>query len=231
MVNDDEYTLDQLIAATGFTRRQIRFYITKKLIPGSGQSRGPYAVYSGEVLQRLRLIATLKDRRIEPTGRRMTLDEISLALDDQMAGCDRDIPTDSFAIQESATDYIAHVKDRFSTENRLSVEAIQPSHLDPLIISESECNREMFATDATPEADDHTANQDLGNLLRHLHSLFAELGSDTRFITAEGSEQWQRVTTPDVEFHVRQPDDHRARLRLAAMARALARLLEREDEA
>ena len=76
-----EHTLDDLARATGFSKRQIRFYITKKLVPGAGDSRGPNATYGEETLRRLQLIGVLKDLKIEPTGRTMTLDEIGHSLD------------------------------------------------------------------------------------------------------------------------------------------------------
>ncbi len=70
----------------------------------------------------------------------------------------------------------------------------------------------------------------LSDLLTRLQATLAELGSDTRFTTtARDGEQWLRVTTPDVEFHVRKPDEHRARQRLLSMAQALGRLLAREE--
>ena len=78
-MGDQEYTIDDLEQATGFTKRQIRFYITKKLVPGAGD-RGPNAVYSQETLLRLRAIAHLKDMRVPPTDRKMTLEEIAHAL-------------------------------------------------------------------------------------------------------------------------------------------------------
>jgi DNA-binding transcriptional MerR regulator len=80
-VQDDGHTLDDLARATGFTKRQIRFYISKRLVPGAGDRRGPYTVYPAETLERLRAIKLLKDIRIEPTGRALTLDEIGHSLD------------------------------------------------------------------------------------------------------------------------------------------------------
>ena len=79
-MTENEYTLEDLEQATGFSKRQIRFYITKKLVPGAGDSRGPNAVYSDETLTKLRAIAHLKDMDVPPTGRKMTLEEIGHAL-------------------------------------------------------------------------------------------------------------------------------------------------------
>ena len=76
-----EYTLDDLTALTGFSRRQIRYYITRKLVPGAGRRRGPDARYSEDALHRLRAIAMLKEIRVAPTGRAMTLGEIRHTLE------------------------------------------------------------------------------------------------------------------------------------------------------
>lgn len=76
-----EHTLDDLVRLTGFSKRQIRFYISKRLVPGAGDRRGPYTVYPPATLLRLQGIKVLKDKKIEPTGRRMTLDEIGHSLD------------------------------------------------------------------------------------------------------------------------------------------------------
>ncbi len=74
-------TLDELVARTGFSKRQIRYYITRKLVPGAGTHRGPHAVYGAETLRRLLAIAALKDQPVGPTGRRMTLAEIRYELE------------------------------------------------------------------------------------------------------------------------------------------------------
>lgn len=72
--------LDDLVRATGFSKRQIRFYITKKLVPAA-ENRGPNAVYPQETLPRLLRIAELKRQRIGPARRRFSLEEIRHKLD------------------------------------------------------------------------------------------------------------------------------------------------------
>ena len=68
-MGDKQYTLDDLVGRTGFSKRQIRYYITEKLVPGAGNQRGPYAVYGEETLQRLEKITILKGRqRARPGG-------------------------------------------------------------------------------------------------------------------------------------------------------------------
>lgn len=80
-MQDIQFTLDALVRLTGFSKRQIRYYITEGLVPGAGENRGPYAVYPPETLARLKRIAELKSRRVPPTGRRLTLREIAHELD------------------------------------------------------------------------------------------------------------------------------------------------------
>ncbi|MFO7655141.1 MAG: MerR family transcriptional regulator [Candidatus Krumholzibacteriia bacterium] len=75
-----QYTLADLVDATGFSRRQIRFYITRDLVPGAGD-RGPNATYGEETLRRLQMIARLKQMKVEPAGRTLSLAEIRQVLD------------------------------------------------------------------------------------------------------------------------------------------------------
>jgi DNA-binding transcriptional MerR regulator len=226
----NEHTLDDLVAATGFSKRQIRFYITKKLVLGAGESRGPGAVYGEETLQRLRLIRVLKDKRIEPTGRQMSLDEIGHALDALSADGIESlvagrselsiVDTDSGRVESLA----APVPDALMEPDAVTmVREFEMPRMDlPAMASLAgiKSTKGGEAADETP----------LRNLLERLQALLAGPDPDTRSPRqANSAERWLRVASPDVEIHVRQPDDRRARARLAAMARDLARMLERED--
>ena len=55
----------------------------------------------------------------------------------------------------------------------------------------------------------------------------------TDFLTAieQNGKIIRMITTNDIEIHVRQPIDHRAKARLAAMARSLNRIMSGEKEA
>ena len=76
-----QYTLDELVDRTGFSKRQIRYYITEKLVPGAGDQRGPNAVYGEDTLRRLESIAVYKDMPVGPTHRAMTLAEYQAEYD------------------------------------------------------------------------------------------------------------------------------------------------------
>jgi DNA-binding transcriptional MerR regulator len=264
-----EYTLDDLVRLTGFSKRQIRFYITKRLAPGAGD-RGPNAAYDEETLRRLRLIAQLKDKRIEPTGRAMTLDEIGHALNaldddsidalvagrteltivDTEAGSmrplgmamphpDEDDDGDGDGVPlDSAAEFLARMREDedkgggvFDEPRGMRPEEPQRSfdEFASVDFHRAPAFRKLNVSYSPPKGGEDTPDP-LSDLLTRLQATLAELGSDTRFTTtARDGEQWLRVTTPDVEFHVRKPDEHRARQRLLSMAQALGRLLAREE--
>ena len=235
-MSPETYTLDDLVRLTGFSKRQIRFYITKKLVPGAGESRGPHAVYGEETLQRLRLLGVLKEKRIEPTGRAMTLDEIGHAMDtlsadgiEALLGGHAELTvldTESGRRQPlgSAAEYLREARADFAPgeasllacrETRRPVDVIMGHALDLLLDGGGDIPE-------FPET--------LGDLLGRLRDLLAGLTSDSQPTdTATDPPRWLRVTTPDLEIHVREPDDHLARARLATLARQLDRLLEREE--
>ncbi len=221
-----EHTLDDLAQATGFSKRQIRFYITKKLVPGAGDSRGPNATYGEETLRRLQLLGVLKDLKIEPTGRTMTLDEIGHALDTLSA--------DGIEALLSGRAELAIL----DTDSRANLAPAAASQLEPLAhivpIREWEAPPAMASAECIQPRmfvkEEEDGHPDLATLLLQLHDQLAELGSDTRFTGASGHPQWRRIGTPLVEFHVRQPDTPADRARLQAMARALGRLLTQEDD-
>ena len=226
-----EHTLDDLARATGFSKRQIRFYITKKLVPGAGASRGPNATYGEETLRRLQLIGVLKDLKIEPTGRTMTLDEIGHSLDTLSAdGMEallggyaelKILDTDAGRREplESAAEYLRDI--RGLAPSYSSMEMPMRHNREPEYLHEIE--RCSFLSD-------FEGGEPLTDTLSRLQDLLAELASDSQLTPkATDHPQWLRITTPDLEFHVRQPDDHLARIRLAALAQELARLLEREE--
>ena len=245
----NEHTLDDLVRETGYSKRQIRFYITRKLIPGAGESRGPNAVYGEETLRRLQLIKVLRDMRIEPTGRQMTLDEIGHAMDTLSAdGIEALLGGRAeLAILDSDAGAAPPMG---SAEPMGSVDSLAGIIPDPVAgireFNELPAMKQADFVDARAERDQHFLmnrtdtleggdsvhgiHNPMRDLLGRLQALLAGTDPDTRSTGQAGvSEQWLRVATPEVEIHVRQPDDRRAQLRLARMARELAGLLETEE--
>jgi DNA-binding transcriptional MerR regulator len=207
-LSDNQYTLDDLVGLTGFSKRQIRYYITEKLVPGAGDQRGPNAVYGEETLQRLEMIKILKARPMGPTGRTMTLAEIRHSLDNQEKS------------KSSALNYLASMGDQENEEIYLRAsECILP-------MKSILCDKQVMSN----PVEDPLPPPPLAEILQSLQSLLTELGSDTRFDNqvVEGN-SWRRITSPDVEIQVRTPDNLKARVRLNRMAEQLGRLLEREE--
>ncbi len=242
-MGDKGYTLDELVDRTGFGKRQIRYYITEKLVPGAGDQRGPNAVYPEETLRRLEAIAVFKDQPVGPTGRAMTLAEIGHALDNMpgpgmarmLCGLNsegpdienldsKDLNSTSMVMREpeSALDYLDNSVCEISSAYGLESGLAKPSCMRSSVGPRSRPPELGF-----PESPDEHSLQEL---LHNLKSLLTELGSDTRLNKQAGEGQsWQRLNSPDVEIQVRTPDTKEARRRLLKMAAQLGHLLEREE--
>lgn len=229
-MGEKQYTLDDLVDRTGFSKRQIRYYITEKLIPGAGNQRGPNAVYSEKTLQRLEMIKALKAQPMGPTGRVMTLAEIRHAMDNQnqqdffpkaqkISYCQTEaLVVSEDTLQSSASNYLAKLEDAGPSYGE--------SERDQPLESLSCFMREISSADNIPEAP-----SPIDDVLQYFHSLLMELGSDTQYDNQDGERNsWRRITFPDVEIQVRTPDNLEARLRLNQMAGKLGHLLEREND-
>jgi DNA-binding transcriptional MerR regulator len=224
-----EYTLDDLVNHTGFSKRQIRYYITEKLVPGAGNQRGPNAVYGEETLRRLEMIKVLKAQKMGPIGRTMTLAEIRHSLDNepQSSGLVKAPESPNFNHRASIVCQDNHDYSASSYLDELAGE--EPSFREPEWdspkASMSHDIRQISAFSDVP-----VESSPLDETLQSLRSLLIELGSDTRFDKQDGERNsWRRITSPDVEIQVRTPDNLEARGRLNRMAAQLGRLLARED--
>ncbi|MBU8869754.1 MAG: MerR family transcriptional regulator [Gemmatimonadales bacterium] len=191
---EKQYNLDDLVRATGFTKRQIRFYITRKLIPGCGASRGPNAIYPVVSLLRLRRISELKHRRLPPTGRHLSLEEIRHELE---------------AEKWLRVPYNPAAKLASEQAHRPASKVREVISQDPAVL---------------PPRGEHS-DEAIRPLLVKFGDLLAELGSDYRLSFPEQSEQWQRLSIPDIEINVRRPKGAPARERLFNLSRALQKLL------
>lgn len=206
------YTLDDLAQATGFPPRQIRYYITRKLVPGAGE-RGPEARYGQETLDRLRLIVRLKEVRVQPTGRALTLDEIRETLDSLG--------------EDGATMVLEHGVEM----TLIDTEARRQSEPGTLWKNEdimSDCLR-VESPRPFLYHDEPQDLGDLGPLLRSLRSTLAEalaMTEDPQDSPAPAAaERWLRARIPDIEIQVRAPDGRARRERLERVLRDLQRLL------
>ena len=179
----ERYSLAQLIEATGFTARTIRYYITNKLINGA-TGKGSEAVYSAETLNQLFKISELKEMRLPPTDRKLTLEEIRVELDKKeeiydLHHCDMKIDSlksTSFAYRSSVC----------------------------------ELKTNSYSSELTP--------------FKKAQSLISDMSKPGAKLSHSNDEQWRRVTTPDIEIHVRVPSNLEGRARLAKIAKILAEL-------
>ena len=81
-------------------------------------------------------------------------------------------------------------------------------------------NEAFFLFDAEPDP--------IRTLVSQLADLLAELSTDHSQTTPADHNQWRRLSTPDIEIHVRQPNGTEARERLADLAESVQQLLNRE---
>ncbi len=207
---DRTHTMEDLVRATGFSARQIRYYITRKLVPGAGE-RGPNVTYGPETLERLELVKRLKDVRVQPTGRPLTLEEIRVSIES--------LGDDGAAQMALGTELTVIDTD----EVRLESPALMVSET-PLDWCDS-LRRPRLMPD--PEPQDLA---DLGPLLRDLESTLSDVLTDeprNDRPAPAAAEEWRRVRIPDIEIQVRIPADAERRQRLERIRRVLERLLER----
>jgi len=213
------YTLDDLVTRTGLSKRQIRYYITRKLVPGAGQHRGPNAVYGAVTLRRLQKIVQLKERPTGPTARHLSLEEIRYELDHPQTYAAPEPSTASILCEPGAAS--RYLRDFPLSDDEETVDVFRD---EPPVFSGALCR-------ALP--DDSAAGEPsrpLNDLLRRLRSLLDSLGLDAHGSDNRSDGQsWQRLTSPEVEIQVRIPDTMKARERLAQMAAEIGDLLEGEE--
>jgi DNA-binding transcriptional MerR regulator len=239
----NKHTLTDLITATGFTRRQIRFYITQGLVPGANE-RGPNATYGDESLRRLQLISKLKTMEVGPAGRSLTLEEIGSVLDtlgedgaENLVACGAQLTI--LDTDEGQATPLGSAADYMNSIRRSEIPLSLPK---PEFLASDHCVREetgyaLFdhVTSAKSQIGgglrskpDHVHLGPLTPLLRQLHRVLADLTSDSQIQESGRDESWRRIRTPDIEIQVRVPDSERRRARLEEVARALSRLLDGE---
>ena len=219
MTDKQYYTIGELAETADTTPRTIRYYTSEGLLPPP-DTRGRYALYSGDHLMRLRLIARLKEAylplheiraRIAP----LSTEHVQQLLDED----DKHNPAPS-----SAADYIAQVLHNPSP-------AAPPASMAPAIGPTMRLREEPHAYHATPPA---SAPQPVGYAeLRPTpkRSILSRLAPERAQHTAHeergsvAGESWRRIAlAPGVELHMREPltpeaQDHIEQL--IAMARAL----------
>lgn len=218
MHDNKSYTMEDLVRATGYSARQIRYYITRKLVPGAGE-RGPNVTYGQETLDRLELVKKLKAMKVQPAGRSLTLDEIQKTMASLEANDASDHVSMGLPLQIIDTEMMPKSMDL----------VFRASSLTPPI-SHMVCEDKSFMQelDFGPETRDLG---ELGTLLRSLNTTLTEMLDDMDYDTQnthphESAEEWRRVRIPDIEIQVRMPGDPSQSLRLERINRILERLLD-----
>lgn len=201
------YTIGQLAEAAGVTARTIRYYTAEGLLPPP-DTRGKYARYSAEHLDRLRLIARLKDAymplgEIKSRLEELSAEQVQLLLHEHGG-------TQQIAETSSASEYITRLLDSQRSlrsalpssgadapgyaEMRANDGASTPSPSAPLL--------QTGRAEARPAAPAPQPPQSPGSLLRRLVPQRREKAPPEHL--AASAETWQRVTlAPGVELHIR----------------------------
>lgn len=186
----EHYTISELAAAAGVTPRTVRYYVAEGLLPPP-ETRGRYALYSDDHLQRLRLIARLKEAYlpleiIRERVARLAPAEVRQALAAQGA----------HVAPGSAAAYL---------------DQVLPARPGPGNLAERPQGY-LMQVGAAPEAG--RVQQPARGLLRG----FAEAREGEPAPELAGGEAWRRmVLAPGVELHVREPLSAADRERLAQL--------------
>jgi len=201
------------VARTGFSPRQIRFYITERLVPGAGDDRGPHATYSQETLDRLLLIARFKAIPMPPANRTMTLEEIRRTLDG-MAPEEIRKQAQGEMMMEHRTPPLGRASILFETVPRA----------EPM---EAYCLASPMLRDE-PEPGLEPSDVDIRPLLRQTERLMTDVARHRApwRRTPEGA--WRHVKAPLLEIHVKEPIHDRERTQLRRLAESLSQLLGEE---
>lgn len=203
------FTLDELEELSGISRRMIRHYISQKLVEGSLE-RGPKAVYSEGTLKRLRLIAQLRETKVEPLGRAITTNEMRTLL--QTVG------------EEGLEQIAAGVPIKlFDTTAAKPLPMSRASeYLDGLDASFE--MPEMNMTRPSHEAHGR-AREGLESLLQGLLAEVEGALDDMNRDPQADWERWRKAGQPGLEIQVRVPRDADENYRLALLAGELRALL------
>ena len=194
-----DYTLAELVQATGLSPRTIRYYITQGLIQAPGRE-GRSTRYPEPTLARLRLIVELRDRNLSLAQIRAQLADMSDSEAEMLAGQ---------RLDESRTRYL---------DRDIRALAAAPRTLHRLDLAAS--GDEVLAFRAARD-EPRRLQLSLGEDLRN------DEARSQRFATGVGERsQWEHIRiTGDIELHVRRPlsrRDNRIVDRLMALARELA---------
>lgn len=200
-----KHRMQDLVDRTGFSERQIRFYIAKGLAPGA-ERKGPDATYTQATLDRLLLIRHLKGIELHPTGRRLTLEEMRktiAALGEEGA----------WQVRSGATQL-----------KIVDTDALLPPSVQASPISHIWEDRLQFQADA-PERPPLEALGELGGLLSRLLTTLEQMAGTVAVKGGSEAPAWRRLALEGLEIQVREPANVEESGRLGRHAAALRTLL------
>jgi DNA-binding transcriptional MerR regulator len=205
---DGKYKMSELVEQTGFPERQIRFYLAQKLAPGA-ESRGAAAVYGQATLDRLLLIRHLKEIRVKPANRALTLDEMRQTMDALGNEGAMRLTSDMAQLQIIDTDELL------------------PQRLDnakPLMCGMASVGDTVWEDRGSYPSPPPDLG-DLGPLLHRLLDTLEELTASLAIRERSETKAWRRIASEDLEIQVREPADLDESASLGRHAAALRALL------
>lgn len=216
------YTIGELAAAAGVTPRTIRYYTAEGLLPPP-DARGKYALYTGDHLLRLELIARLKGAYLPLSEIRARVERLSTGEVQQLLE-EGELPQPPTA---SASEYIAQVLAR-----RAPAGGAQPLRDEPsAYLTRAEAPNAEGGTswpDPGPtaplplgfagvvQAPAAPERAPPGWASEGVVSRLASRRADAERAGAVAGEHWERIgLAPGVELHMREPVPPALRTRLA----------------
>lgn len=198
----DELTLEDLAVQSGLTLRTLRFYMQEGLLPGP-ETRGKYARYSQQHLDRLELIRRMKDLRLPLQEIRQLLDNMSL---EEMSQLRR------------YQDEIARKLNRkMNAMNDLNQINEKPSSALDYIHSIQD-GRENFKAYQQPKQPMPMANA--------VRPLMLKQVTLARPQAPAGQETWRRIQLADgIELNVRETDDQHEKQQLEQLIQSVRKLI------
>lgn len=211
---DDPYSIADLARLADVTPRTIRYYVSQGLLP-SPEVAGPATRYGEGHLLRLRLIRRLQRDHLplsEIRGRleRMGDAEVQAALDvDGLSPVEPPMGTDAT---------LAYVR------GLMSKAGVAPRFYDRVAATETDARYEPAVPDSYPLREAPPPSSPVVPAIVPI----PDAGPDTRPLLADRS-TWERLSiTPDVELHVRRPQDRRGNKRIERLIRIARELFEEE---
>lgn len=197
MTNQPTYSIGELAEAAGVTPRTIRYYAAEGLLPPP-DTQGKYARYSQDHLERLRLIARLKEAYLPLHEIRQRITGLDLA---QVVAMLAEFGAESQRVAEApgAEEYVSNLiaQQRAARAPQHNVEPqMQAPHA--AVQAKAAPSPPPLAAPVAQHAPAAPARQGFFRRLMPQR--------DTRAVESSQNDVWRRVTLAEgVELHVRQP--------------------------